>query len=41
MCSKYQAYITCHYVYRTMIPQENNLNTKTDKIMAKDDIQKL
>ena len=32
---------TCHYVYRTMIPQGNNLNTKTGKIMAKDNIKEL
>lgn len=32
---------TCHYIYRTMIPQGNNLNTKTGKQMAKDNIQEL
>lgn len=32
---------TCHYIYRTMIPQGNNLNTKTGKKMAKDNIQEL
>lgn len=32
---------TCHYVYRTMIPQAKNLNTKTAKNLAKDKIQEL
>lgn len=29
---------TCHYVYRTMIPQGRNLNTKTGEKLAKDNI---
>ena len=32
---------TCHYVYRTMIPQAKNLNTKTGEKMAKDHIEEL
>lgn len=32
---------TCHYIYRTMIPQGNNLNTKTGKRMSKDNVQEL
>lgn len=30
---------TCHYVYRTMIPNANNLYTKTAKELAKDKIK--
>jgi len=32
---------TCHYVYRTMIPQAINLNTKAGKDLAKDKIREL
>ena len=32
---------TCHYVYRTMIPQGKSLNTKTGQKMANDNIQVL
>lgn len=32
---------TCHYVYRTMIPQGENLNTKTGEKMAEDNIREL
>ena len=32
---------TCHYVYRTMIPQGKSLNTKTGEKMAKDNIKEL
>lgn len=30
---------TCHYIYRTMIPNAKNLYTKTAKIIAKDKIK--
>lgn len=29
---------TCHYIYRTMIPQGKNMHTKTAKVMAKEQI---
>ena len=32
---------TCHYIYRTMIPQANDLNTKTGQKMANDNVQVL
>ena len=30
---------TCHYIYRTMIPNVNNLYTKTAKEMAKNKVK--
>lgn len=30
---------TCHYVYRTMIPQGENMHTKTGQIMANENIE--
>ena len=44
-CKEYIANInpisTCHYVYRTMIPQRKKLNTKTGQKMANDSIEEL
>lgn len=44
-CSEYIPDInpisTCHYIYRTMIPNAKNLHTKTAREMAKDKIKTL